>query len=268
MEMVWSEQLRMVFLNKAWARKSFAYIACACLAFLCAAVLCSCVQAENESSVSSQPVVTASYDDRFNDLIVDGKKVRDETKRALSNLHVPYASKVQPEYQLPELPSGCEVVSLTMVLRASGFKLDKTEIADTYLVVDGNEWGFLASPYEENGGGFPPGIVSAANSYLTEQDTLLKAHDITGSSFDALCALVETGIPVCVWTTLYFDEPNYDYELGATESWFVNEHCVVLYGLQGNKVLIANPLEGLQTVDSTQFARAYEQCGNMALAVY
>ena len=239
-----------------------------CVALLCVAFLCSCGQGESTSSASSSSVVVASYDERLDGLMVDGKKVRNETKRALSNQHVPYASKVQTEYQLPELPSGCEVVSLTIALRAAGFELSKTEIADNYLVVDGSEWGFLASPYEDNGGGFPPGIVDAANSYLAEQDTLLKAHDLTGSSFEALCALVDTGIPVCVWTTLEFNEPNYDYELGATESWFVNEHCVVLYGIQGSEVLISNPLEGLQTVDTAQFAHAYEQCGTMALAVY
>ena len=259
---------------------AFLGMALLCTTFLCMTALCSCSQDESTSSASSSSIAVtssnassnashdASYDERFNDLMVDGKKVHDATKRALSNQHVLYASKVQPEYQFPELPSGCEVVSLTIVLRAAGFELSKTEIADNYLVVNGSEWGFLTSPYEYNGGGFPPGIVDAANSYLAEQDTLLEAHDLTGSSFDAICALVDTGIPVCVWTTLDFNEPNYDYALGATETWFVNEHCVVLYGILGSEVLLANPLEGVQTVDAAQFARTYEQCGNMALAVY
>ena len=230
--------------------------------------MCSCAQEESSNNSSTSSIAVPSYDKRLDALVVDNTAPSQTTKTALSNQQALYTSNIKPEYQLPELPSGCELTSLTMVLRSMGFSLSKTELADNYIVIDGDEWGFLTSPYEENGGGFPPGIVNAANAYLKDHKVSIRAHDLTGSSFEAICALVNAGIPVCVLTTLDFCSPNYDYELGATESWFVNEHCVVLYSATGNTVSIANPLEGIQQVEEQRFANAYEECGSMALAIW
>lgn len=239
----------------------------ACLLLLAGLVLTACTNT-NQPEISSSSLAVPNYDTRLDGLRVDNAAPSEHTKRALSNQQETYTARIQAEYQLPELPSGCEVTSLTMVLRSMGFTLSKTEIADNYLVVDGSERGFLASPYEDNGGGFPPGIVNAANAYLDANNVIFRAHDLTGSTFEALCALVDAGIPVCVWTTLQFNEPNYDLSLGATETWFVNEHCVVLYGATETDVEIANPLEGIQGVDRLQFASAYEACGSMALTIW
>lgn len=211
---------------------------------------------------------TPPYNENFDGLVLDGEAANLAQKIKLSKMRANYTQNIVAEYQYPELPSGCELVSLNMALRAAGFELSKTEITDNYLVIDGNEWGYLASPYEEHGGGFPPGITDAANSYLQAQASILQAYNLTGSSFESLQALVNAGLPVLVWTTLDLSEPDHDPGLGGTETFFVNEHCVVLYGYTDETVLLANPLEGLTEAPLEQFEYIYEQCGSMALGIF
>ena len=43
-------------------------------------------------------------------------------------------TEIQPILQEPELPTGCESVALTMALEYLGFELEKTTIADQYLI--------------------------------------------------------------------------------------------------------------------------------------
>ncbi len=63
-------------------------------------------------------------------------------------------------YQEPELPTGCESVALTMLLLYEGFDLEKTTIADDYLLYSENgdfSEGYIGDPYSCEGAGcFPP----------------------------------------------------------------------------------------------------------------
>ena len=63
--------------------------------------------------------------------------------------------------QNPELPTGCESVALTMVLKYLGFDLEKTTIADDYLVFADRNFamGYIGNPHTEDGAGiFAPGL--------------------------------------------------------------------------------------------------------------
>ena len=57
--------------------------------------------------------------------------------------------------QNPELPTGCESVALTMVLKYLGFDLEKTTIADDYLVFADRNFamGYIGNPHTEDGAG-------------------------------------------------------------------------------------------------------------------
>lgn len=190
---------------------------------------------------------------------------------------------------MPELPSGCEIVSLVIALRSMGFPADKIEFADEYLEVDGELNGYLGSPYDYSGGCFPLGVVKLANSYLTKHGSFARGHDLSGSSFDSLKALTEAGYPVLLWTTYFIGqswyedgfEYNYDYysydgydfvegyDLEEGEpAWYEEEHCVVMFGVRGDKVLIADPLEGIYEREADAVASQYRQCGTMAMTVY
>lgn len=76
--------------------------------------------------------------------------------------------------QNPELPTGCESVALTMVLKYLGFDLEKTTIADDYLVFADRNFamGYIGNPHTEDGAGiFAPGLVKTANNFLEAQES-------------------------------------------------------------------------------------------------
>lgn len=181
-----------------------------------------------------------------------------------------YTSNVEALLQYPELPAGCESVSLTIVLRSMGYDLPLTTIADSYLAIDPS-WGDFVTAFggdpRTGGGTMPPAIVNAANTYLREQDAEARAHDITGTSFNELFEYIDAGYPVLTWTTMYMAEPTFSSMTQGAYTWYTNEHCVVLYGREGDDVLVSDPLEGLVRRDAAEFQHLYEACGSMAAVI-
>ena len=200
---------------------------------------------------------------------------------AVSAQDVPAQSAVDPRsaaqagelLQLPEYPAGCEPVSLTIVLCSLGFEVDAAEIIEGYLPIDPTSSDYVheygGSVYVD-GGTMPPAIVTAANAYLADQGDAaagLAARDITGTTYAELQDLVEQGYPVLVWTTMYMGEPQFTGFVQEGYEWYYNEHCVVLYGVEGDEVLVSDPLEGLVRRDAAEFGRLYETCGCMAVVI-
>lgn len=173
-----------------------------------------------------------------------------------------YTVEIQHLNQYENLMSGCEVVSLAVAMQVEGFAVDPVEIANEYLREgDDIERDYLGSPWE-NGGGYPPSIVDAANAWLADNGGGARAVDLTGMSFDSVCALVDGGYPVLVWTTEGLTEPYFD-----DNGWYQPEHCVVLYGYDNDLVYVSDSLEGLVARDRDRFAEVYEACGNRAAYV-
>ena len=81
----------------------------------------------------------------------------------------------QPVLQNPELPTGCEVTTLTAALNYLGYPVDKVTMADQYLTraepyqaTFGEA--FIGSPHDANAWGcYAPVIVETAQKYLDEQ---------------------------------------------------------------------------------------------------
>lgn len=99
-------------------------------------------------------------------------------------------------YQMPELPTGCEITAATMVLNHYGFQTDKENLAiqylpkldsaDFYYGEDGRLYGndlnnfFIGDPRTESGIICGTGaIVTALNIYLKEKQSNIQAVDIT-----------------------------------------------------------------------------------------
>ena len=66
---------------------------------------------------------------------------------------------------------------------------------------------------------------------------------------------------------MYLGEPDMTGIMVESYEWYNNEHCVVLYGLEGETALVSDPLEGLVERDAQEFARIFEACGNMAIVI-
>lgn len=182
-------------------------------------------------------------------------------------------------YQNPELPTGCEVTSLAMLLQFLGFKVDKTDLADNYLTTADFQTAsifdaFIGNPRWHNSYGcFSPVIVQCAVAYLKEQNTRLKIYNYTGSEFTALLRQVAEGHPCMVWATISLQEPSPADQWVVNDEvcqWYSQEHCMVLigYDLEQNQVTAADPLYGIQTYDLTLFQTRYEQMFKQAVCIY
>ena len=132
--------------------------------------------------------------------------------------------------QNPELPTGCESVALTMVLKYLGFDLEKTTIADDYLVFADRNFamGYIGNPHTEDGAGiFAPGLVKTANNFLEAQESEKRGFDISDTDFEDLYNYVAAGIPIIIWNTMYLEKPVPTDEVcefeGKTYRWFRNE---------------------------------------------
>lgn len=204
----------------------------------------------------------------FSKVVEDGAYISERGARALAGDHCGYADNIEELFQNGVLDGGCEIVSLGIVLNSMGYDVDPKRIADSYLDISGDfSTGYVGNPYW-SGGGFPPGIVDAANAYLADQDSGFRAHDLTGTSFEYIEAVVATGRPVMIWSTIGLGEPLFTGITEGAVEWYDNEHCVVLYEVSDGTAYVSDPIEGFVEYDRDKFADIYEACGLMALAIY
>lgn len=185
---------------------------------------------------------------------------------SLDDEPVDFSACVEELFQ-SDYPAGCESVALTCILNAMGYDVDAGTIIDGYLPVDSDAVDFVhqfAGDVYAFGGAYPPVMVEVANSYLDDQGSAYGFSDASGCSFFDLLAKVEKGYPALVWTTGgMVDDPMYTDEVIDDYTWYDNEHCVVLYGNDGDTVLIMDPTDGFVEVDEGLFARLFEECGSM-----
>lgn len=177
--------------------------------------------------------------------------------------------------QHPELPAGCESVSLTMILNYLGYDIDKTLIVDQYLVYSDNfVMGYCGEPYSYVGGGcYAPGMTITANNFLQANGNKHTAVNVTGTDFQTLLEYVAAGHPVLIWTTVKMavcSKAHYNYdEEGNVYAWDYNEHCVVLsgYDLNAGTVTVYDPIDGIMYRDLETFKSIYEQMDEMAIII-
>lgn len=191
-----------------------------------------------------------------------------------------YTIDVECILQNPELPSGCEVTSLAILLNHLGIEADKTILAADYLEkasagTSSMYDAFIGTPDSKSGYGcYAPVIVRCALNYLSDKNiTGYKIYNLTGSEFDNLLYEIAEGNPVIVWSTISLAKPysSSNWNLGdEIVQWFANEHCVVLtgYNLEENIVYVSDPLHGNVTYDMELFKTRYNDMFRQAICIY
>ena len=177
--------------------------------------------------------------------------------------------------QYPELPTGCEIVALTMALNCFGYGLDKTDVADNFIEYgDSFVVSYVGDPYSDGGAGiWPPGIIRSVENFSAATGASIYAYDTSHLALSDLYKFIDAGCPVMVWTTYYMDEPMFtdDGEFYGDEfyMWYDNEHCVTLFGydLSEGTVEIADPLQGAISVDANDFERINRDIGGWSVAL-
>ena len=232
---------------------------------------------ENAAGEEPGNITHALTDEQF--ILATSSPSEAEIKIAEASDNLPQRVSLPVPYlnQMPELPTGCESIALTMALRFLGYSLEKTTIADRYLVYseDNIAAGYIGDPREYDGGGvFPPGLTNSANLYLISVKATQRAHDLTETSLYGLLPYVAAGYPVLLWVTMEYDMPDFsgdeiDYR-GREYYWYWNEHCAVLtgYDLTEGEVYLQDPLQGSVIMSMEDLEEIYDEIGRFSLAVY
>lgn len=194
--------------------------------------------------------------------------------------------------QNPELPNGCEITALTMLLRQRGYDVDKLTMADKYLPrqlftkeetaggeepkeIGGDpEKVYCGDPAEKEDGFycFQGPIIEAANAYLADEGSPLTAVDMSGAPESALVGMLDQGTPVMIWCTLKMD----DLRRSTKKSWTISEtgeeyvpysnlHSMVLVGYNDYYFYLNDPLQGLVTCPRYMVMNAFNQLGSRAV---
>lgn len=196
--------------------------------------------------------------------------------------------------QLPELPTGCEITAMTMLLNYYGCDMTKEMMAREYLPVlkefqEGTarsgkhgrgtvtygsdlENYFLGDPFTEYGTVCgTSAIVMAANLYLLETERELWAVDRSGITAKELYEIVLAGNPAVVFTTIDMEDRTetmgWYTEDGTYVEWSHNDHATVIIGCSEQKVVIADPLKGIVTYDKEQFEKIFAQRGYRCVVI-
>ena len=239
-------------------------------------------------------IVSEKLGERF--VLVSGEEAGTEEDAgnsqtdSLSSANIPDSYLIEDfpvTLQMPELPTGCEITALTMTLNYYGYPADKTVMASEYLPTvspdlyygeDGRLYGpdmneyFVGDPFTEDGIICGTGaIVTAADEYLSDMGSSLRAVDLTGSSVEELYARVSMDQPVVVWVTISMaDRGEVDgwyTEDGEFVGWSHGDHGAVLVGYTDTTVTIADPISGEIEYDRAQFEEVFASWGNQCVVL-
>lgn len=214
------------------------------------------------------------YSQIVTEFVTDGKNKEEPADTSLEQKYI----VMKELLQMPNLPTGCEITSLTAVLNYWGYGVDKETMVDKYL--EKGQLGqvtayeaFIGVPSSTAGYGcFAPVIQRAANKYLSEQNSFYRAYDLTGAALEDLYKEINQNHPVIVWATINMEEPRYypQWKLpDGTYSWIGREHCLVItgYNKNTNSVYVMDPLRGNVVYDASLFKTRYEQLFLQAVVI-
>lgn len=204
-------------------------------------------------------------------------KINDEidwmTMKQEQKLNVPL------ENQMPDLPNGCEVTSLSMLMNYYGIKISKNELAETIQHVDSFTDGgkYRGNPHQ----GFVGHMTIANAGWCVYNEPLYNVarkytshiENITGSDFLSLLKLVSNGHPVMIITTTTFNKVNnmqtWDTNTGKVNVTPSSHACVITGYSKPKKVVYVNNPYGYknQPVNWKNLQASYNQQGRQALYI-
>jgi uncharacterized protein YvpB len=185
--------------------------------------------------------------------------------------------------QLPELPRGCEVTSLAMMLNHATIEVDKMTLAKKvkkdptpYQVKNGNihfgnpHDGFVGNMYTFDKPGH--GVYHAPIKDLAEKYLPHQIIDFTGEDFDQILYHLNNGSPVWIVINTEFTKlPESSFQTWRTPSGLVDitykEHSVLVTGYDKDYIYFNDPLTYTknQKAPKANFKAAWVQMGSQAI---
>jgi uncharacterized protein YvpB len=182
--------------------------------------------------------------------------------------------------QFPELPRGCEVTSLAMLLNFAGISVDKLTLADEIPKVPYFSDGYFGNPHQGFVGNMytynQPGlgvyhevIEELANQYLPG-----KIENLSGEPFSSVQKKLNTGKPVWVIVGSTFSFLPED----QWEAWYTKEgeikitrrmHSVLVTGYDENNVYFNDPFypDQNKSANLQSFVASWTQFGSQAISL-
>ncbi|QEH67440.1 C39 family peptidase [Cellulosilyticum sp. ST5] len=188
--------------------------------------------------------------------------------------------------QYPELPRGCEVTSLAMLLQYMNIDIDKMTLAknikkdDTPYYKDnkgriyyGNPYdGFVGDMYNIKNNGY--GVYHGPITELAKEYVGDSAIDLTGVEFSDITYFLKQGYPIWVITNATYKPLDDTYfEIWHTPSGIVKTtnklHAVIITGIDKENVYINDPFSTYpnKAVNKNDFKLAWEQMGHQAITI-
>ena len=126
--------------------------------------------------------------------------------------------------QLPELPTGCEITAVTMMLRYAGYDVNKVQLANIMPRSNNGDYGFVGNPFSPSGWWiFPTGIEPVVDRFVGHHEIM------TGASMQRIQDKLKQGHLVVAWV--------------ANVNGFVN-HALALTGYDAGRLFYNNPWTG------------------------
>ena len=185
--------------------------------------------------------------------------------------------------QNPELPRGCEVTSLAMLLQYAGVSVDKMTLAreikkdpTPYQVKKGKVYfgnpynGFVGNMYTLREPGY--GVYHGPVRELLEKYLPGRTIDLTGCAFEEILLFISEGVPVWVVANATFaplaasEFQTWHTPQGPMEITY-REHAVLLTGYDAEYVYFNDPLSSVENKRASRpkFTAAWEQMGCQAV---
>lgn len=185
--------------------------------------------------------------------------------------------------QFPELPRGCEVTSLSMLLQHAGITADKMTLAkeikknpEPYRIENGKIYfghpneGFIGDMYSFDNPGL--GVYHKPVKELAEKYMPGSIEDLTGSDFEDLKIHLSDGRPVWIIINTAYKQLSDDFfQTWHTPSGKIQitykEHSVLVTGYDQKYMYFNDPLTGEKNKKApiSDFEKAWVQMGKQAI---
>ncbi|WP_255437623.1 C39 family peptidase [Thalassobacillus sp. CUG 92003] len=185
--------------------------------------------------------------------------------------------------QYPELPRGCEVTSLAMLLNYHNISADKMTLADEIKknkeqqeIINGtihyghpNE-GFVGDMYNLANEGF--GVYHKPVADLVRQYAGDRTTDLTGKDFAYILKNLNEGQPVWVITNTQYEHlPDSQFTEWQTPQGEITvthkEHAVLVTGYDEEFIYFNDPLNKHKKAPHSSFKEAWVQMGKQAITI-
>ncbi len=182
--------------------------------------------------------------------------------------------------QWPNLPTGCEATSLTMLLNFFGTNLTKEQVVSmqpngpNLYRVNGVLYGadpnkeFIGSPYDSHSFGiYHQPFIPIIESYFPS-----RSENLSGGLTSDLYAAIDSGRPVLVWASVGMMQvtPGIKWTLadGTVFQWKNGNHALLLVGYTDTQVIMNDPWTGKQEYyNKAIFEDRWIAMGKQALTV-